>query len=344
MSTSIDYSGYWQDQRKSYGQALEYLKGRRKGTITSYITPWPKVNDAGVDGLEWQSTTIIAGRPGSGKTLIKDQIIREGFKLNKGAPIRVLEFSLDMVAKANKIREFCSVLGKSYQYVCSAGENNQLSKEDLQKLVDHSNAAMDIDKYPVDIIEKAPTVTTFGKIVEAYMKKHIQVVPDPNNPGKTMRMYTNTVITVDHSYLLKTEKGQGKTDMLYALGEMLTVLKKKYPIAFIVLSQLNKGTETYERNEDGKYGNYILEGDILGGDALLQNADLVIGINRPAMKYIQFYGPDRYIIDNENILVFHFLKTRMNDIRMSFFEAQFDKMEVAEADTPGQQEMTISTK
>lgn len=327
----VDFSNHWQSQKRAYEQALTYVNARKDGLITSYKTPWLKVNDAAVNGLEWQSLTLIGGRPGTGKTLVKDQIIREGFAMNKGQNIRVLEFQFEMVARASKVREFCAVLGKSYKYICSAYEKDKLSPEDFQKLLEHSEKAVDINKYPVDIVEKPCTVDVFTNIVESYMEKHAVTVG-----GK--KSYINTVITVDHSYLMKKAKGEhSKTDMLYNFGEALTSLKRRFPIAFIVLTQLGRGVETPERNENGKYGNYILETDILGGDALFQHADLCIGINRPAMKFIEQYGPDRYIIADDSVLVFHFLKTRTGDTRMSFFRAEFEKMRVVEMDTPGVQ-------
>ena len=109
-----------------------------------------------------------------------------------------------------------------------------------------------------------------------------------------------------------------------------------------MLTQLGRGTETPERNENGKYGNYILETDILGGDALFQHADLCIGVNRPAMKFIEYYGPERYIIADENTLVFHFLKTRTGDTRMSFFKAEFAKMSISEMPTPQTQQKRLT--
>ena len=75
-----------------------------------------------------------------------------------------------------------------------------------------------------------------------------------------------------------------------------------------------------------QYGNYILESDIFGSDAMLQHADTLIGINRPAKQKIRFYGPDRYIIEDERTLVLHFLKARNGDTRMSFFKAEFERM------------------
>ena len=66
----------WKSQREGFQQSLIYLKGRMEGLIKSIQTPWAKFNDATTDGLEWHSMIVIGGRPASGKTLIKDQIVR----------------------------------------------------------------------------------------------------------------------------------------------------------------------------------------------------------------------------------------------------------------------------
>jgi len=107
---------------------------------------------------------------------------------------------------------------------------------------------------------------------------------------------------------------------------------------FIALSQLNRNIDNPDRAIDGKYGNYILESDIFGSDAMLQHADMLIGINRPAKQKIKFYGPDRYIIENDRTLVLHFLKARNGDARMSFFKAKFEQMQIEEMKTPDQQQ------
>jgi hypothetical protein len=150
--------------------------------------------------------------------------------------------------------------------------------------------------------------------------------------GKVHREYTKTIITLDHSLLLKKAPFEkDKLDTLFALGEALTDLKRKYPIAFIVLSQLNRDIDRPERNEDGKYGNHILESDIYGADALLQHADTLIGVNRP-------------VIEDMSVLVFHFIKARNGDTRMSFMRAEFDKMRVSEMPTPATQERKLTVK
>jgi replicative DNA helicase len=323
----------WKSRREGYISALKFMKGRMEGKIHTYRTPWEKLNDAGVEGIEWNSLVVIGGRPGTGKTLIKDQIIREGFKLNRGQNIKVLEFTLEMVSEKARLREFTSVAKKSYRYLSNADkkEEGPLKVEDFEKCKAY---AIEASKYPVDEVETPPSIEQFEATISSYLETNA-VIEDG------VKIYGNTIVTLDHSILIK---GSNKQELLYQLGETCTKLKRKYPIIFIILSQLNRSVEAPERNEDGKYGNYILESDLFGADALLQHADLVIGINRPAMKFIKYYGPDRYIIEDDSVLVFHFIKCRNGDTRMSFFRAKYKTMEIEEMETPPRQSSTKKSK
>tara|TARA_R100001224_G_scaffold112109_2_gene93783 strand:- start:5350 stop:6297 length:948 start_codon:yes stop_codon:yes gene_type:complete len=309
----------WNGQYQSFNEALKYMLDRQSGKEKSIQTPWPKFNDAVTDGLEWNTLTVIGGRPGSGKTLIKDQIIRESFVLNPEENYRVLEFQFEMVGRTSALREFSSITGKTYKQLCSAG--HVLSKDTFDKCHMY---AKDRVKSPVDIISTPMTVNQMREQVDMYMNEH---------QGQ------KTIITLDHTILVKRAPYQNnRLDMLFELGEFFTQVKREYPCMFIALSQLNRNIDNPDRAVDGKYGNYVLESDIFGSDAMLQHADTLIGINRPAKQKIRFYGPDRYIIQDDKTLVLHFLKARNGDTRMSFFKAQFERMQIAEMDTPPQQE------
>lgn len=328
MSEEVVKAKQWMSQREGFQDSLKYMQGRMKGEIRSIKTPWPKFNDAGTDGIEWHTTTVIGGRPGSGKTLIKDQIIREAFTLNAGDDFRVLEFQFEMMARTSAIREYSSLLGASYKYLCSA-EGGKIKIEDLEKCYAYAKEKV---KYPIDIVEEACTVAQFVVTIKKYMEEHSTL---ENVNGVEERVYKKTIVTLDHTILMrKATYEKDKMETLYALGEALTALKRKYPIAFIVLSQLNRNMDAPERNEDGKYGNYILDSDFFGADAMLQHADIQIGLNRPAKQKIKFYGPDRFIIDDETVLVMHFLKCRNGNTRLSFFKTEFDKMRIIEMPTP----------
>lgn len=318
----------WISRKEGFRKAIKYMQGRATGKISSMLTPWDKFNDATVNGLEWHSLNVIGGRPGSFKTGLKDQIIREAFALNPTQKFRVLEFSFEMIMQTSCLRDFSSELGVTYKHLCSA-QNNKVTKDEILKCVDLAKTKSQL---PIDVIENSCTVNEMRDYIDLYMDTHAEEYEDEN--GDIKRRAPHTIITVDHSVLLKKQPYRDKLEMLYSFGEMLTEMKRKYPIIFIVLSQLNRGIESPERNEDGKYGNYILDSDIFGGDALLQHADLLVGLNRPAKQKIRFYGPDRYIIEDDTVLVMHFLKCRNGDNRMSFFRAEFDKMRVSEMETP----------
>ena len=60
----------WVGQYAAFNEALKYMYRRSTGEEKSIYTPWPKFNDATTDGLEWNTLTVIGGRPGSGKTLM----------------------------------------------------------------------------------------------------------------------------------------------------------------------------------------------------------------------------------------------------------------------------------
>ncbi len=330
--TLIPKRSRWKSQREGFLDSLNYLQGRMRGEIKSFKTPWIKFDDAGTNGLEWNSTIVMGARPGTGKTLFKDQLIREGFVKNAGEDFRVLDFELEMMARTSAIREYSAVLGRSYKYLCSADGN--LAQEDLTKCHEYAKERV---KYPIDIVENPCTINEFVEIVMDYMEEHSFM-----EQGK--KIYRKTLISIDHAYLFKKGPAEkDKFDMLYNLGEQLTFLKRRYPIIFIVLTQLNRSIDNPERNEDGKYANYILSSDIFGADALLQHADILVGMNMPGRQKIRYYGPERFIIDSDNIIAMHFLKCRNGDSRIGFFKAEFEKMRIIEIPVPAMQQRKMST-
>ena len=320
----------WKGQRDAYKKALEYLQGRRKGTIKSFITPHPKVNDAGVAGWEWHSTIAIGARPGVGKTAYKDQVIRRGFELNKGENMRVLEFQFEMFGQTQAIREFCTILEKPYKYVCSAESPEQkLSDEELKLLYEHSKLRVE---YPIDVVEKQETVPQMVQTIKKYMNHH-----------KVDGVFKKTIVTLDHTLLVKRMPGESFHNMLYALGEAITELKREYPIIFLILSQLNRDIEDPKRSENGSYRNYALTSDFFGADALLMHCDIMMAWTKPSRRNIKYYGPDMYLMESDT-LICHFLKVRNGDPRMSFFKFKGDTMEIVEINTPGRQSQKVSTK
>lgn len=320
----------WKSKHDSYIQGLKYVLGRAMKEITSLKCGSAKINDAGTDGFEWHTAICIAARPGGGKSVLKEQLIREFFELNPNEVFRVLDCDYEMVPMMTALREFSSVLGKSYKYICSAEEDalgGKMSKKDFERLKAHVDAKLAFRKemggLPIDVLEDPTTVKEWEETIIAYMKAHKK--PDGS--------YTHTVVTVDHARLF-LKGGLSEQGMLQELGEAIIRLKKRYPIIFIILNHLNRTVTEASRCEDGKIANYIVDSDILGSDALQQAMDIMIAIDRPANRRIKMYGPERYIIDDFDLLVFNFLKVRNGFPRVSFFKGIFEEMRIVEWHPP----------
>jgi replicative DNA helicase len=311
-------------ERDALRKAIIKIKARRQGDLKSLKSAWPKFNDAFCDGLEWRTITIVGARPGTGKTLFMEQLISDIIENNQDQEFRILKFQMEMVDETNGVRKLSLNTGADYNTLMSKG-GNPVDKAIFYKCVDYYEKSVERDF--INVVYDACTTDEMCATIHYEMEKH----------KKQDGTYTNMLVTIDHSALFRVGKGQkDKFEMLNALGEALTMMKKKYPVAFLVLSQLNRNIDNPDRSRDGEYGNYILDSDIYGSDALLQHADVVMGINKPSIRKIRQYGPERYIINDEDLLVFHFLKSRNGTTRMSFFKLDRDTMRIIEVDTPAQ--------
>lgn len=334
----------WTPRFEKYQTAIDYIANRREGKITSLKCALPKINDAATDGFEWHTAVCFAARPGGGKSVLKEQLIREFFEENPNEIFRVLDWDLEMLPLVTALREFSAVINKSYKYICSAEKDNfgnTIDTEELSAISEYVLRKKTVNGatngLPIDVIETACTVREWEKTIEEYMEAYSSTDKD----GK--KQYTKTVISLDHARLLIRES-QSEKEMLQDLGNSITRLKKKYPIIFLIFNHLNRNVTDPSRCEDGKIGNFLTDIDILGGDDLQQAMDILIAIDRPFNRRIKMYGPDRYKIDDPYILIYHFLKVRNGDVRMSFFRGEFDKMKIVEIPAPQTMVSSFSRK
>jgi replicative DNA helicase len=312
-------------ERQGLEKGLVKMKAKREGKIPALVTAWPKFNDAFCDGLEWRTITVVGARPGTGKTLFMEQVISDIIEKNKDQEFRILKFQMEMVDETSAIRKFSLKTGADYNTLMSK-DGKLVDKALFEKCVQyyHDTANSDI----INVIYDVCTVNEMCATIEYELDRY-------KKPDGT---YPNMLVTIDHSALFKTDKGQkDKFEMLGALGEALTYMKKNYPVAFVVLSQLNRNIDDTKRQIEASYGNYVLDSDIYGSDALLQHADVVIGINKPSIRRIRKYGPEKFLIEDPDTLVFHFLKSRNGLTRISFFRLDRTTMRIVEMPTPARE-------
>lgn len=312
----------WESKKKGYIQAVEQIIKRRNNPdyIPNLRTPWERINDGTLGGLTWNTLNIFAGRPGSGKTLIKDQILRYA---NDHLPnVRVLEFQLEMSGEQHALRDISSYMGISIQRLLSykvKNESEKLTDEDILKI---KNRIEYVANRPWNLVTTSGTVSQIRHIIKEYRKKY---------PKEKL------LIAIDHSDLVQNDNRQSKLDKAYALCEMITQMNTDASMGdllFIVLAQMNRGIEETSRMEPGKVGNYPTANDIFGADAFQQHAHFVVCINRPRQSHIDVYGPKKIPIPvetpEEATVVWHVVKNRTGQTGMIFMKAMWHQMEMYE--------------
>lgn len=307
--------------RKSYVNVLEkgykYINKRRNGEIKSLLTPWPSLNDAGINGLEWGSMLTIGARPGAGKTMIVSQILREARRLNPNQKFNILEFQFEMGDEQYAARQFAGEMAQDYGVILST--KKQLDEFTLKNINKYIEDCKEMESHGLarEVISESLTHTDMQEAIEeAY-------VDGGSNP---------MIVTIDHSWLIKKRLDEKeKIATLYNTTEMLMKLKNKIPIIVIMITQLNRSIDEASRKTPGTIANYPTSGDIFGGDALMQGSDMVIALSRPYKADVKVYGPYAYQVESEDVFM-HLLKIRNgnDDNKMIFLKMDGQRQQMVE--------------
>lgn len=277
-------------------ETLQYIKDRREGNIKSLRTGYKKLDKSMIDGLEWQSTITIGGRPSVGKSAFSDCIIEGCFANNldeNGMPtFELLDFNWELSAKVMLLRRLSAAMKETYKHIISA-DNNILSTEELDKI--EAILREKYEKLPVTFCEEPLTAKEFADTVKRFCE---------SRKGK------NVLVRVDHTLLTRQSASESsQVQMLLNLLTEANVLKKQYPIIFMFLTQINREIE--ERQEDGTDRAFPRQGDVYGGDASAMFSETILLLNKPSKYGISYYGNRQNgVIVEPNDIFAHMVKNR----------------------------------
>ena len=259
-------------------------------------------------------------------TLIADLITVNAPHLNPDQEFMICKLQFEMLGRNTAIRELSGALGKSIKYLNSADEDlGELTATDLSFVKKYS----DMSKSRNEFILDAPTT---AKGISKKLREFYKHFKKP------------FIVTLDHSMLVdKAADEKDKVEMLQNLGKELTAVKRDLPCIIIILSQLNRTLDNPERQEKPSQSNYPNDGDLFGGDALFQHADIMCLVNKPSKYGLEYYGGEMFEVTDKNLLAFHFTKVRSGNTRISFFLGEFERMQISEMAPPPRKPKTPAT-
>lgn len=263
-------------------ETKSYIDGRKKGTIKSLKVSSSKINEAIMDGFDWNRIITIAGLSGSGKSTISRQWVKEMIELNE-EKFEILSFQFEMLGIDEVARDLAGSARCNIKEIYSAG--NALTDEKQAKL----NELLDsFSTYPISVVDTAGTVSDIRDTILYYIHE--------NN---LIEKNTGLVVTIDHTLLVKPNEHEDEKIVVDNLMKTLVELKKVISsiggkVLFFVLSQLNRNIETNERIINSKL-HYPNKNDIFGASSVYYSSDYVIIIHRPAIieGIGNWYGPPK---------------------------------------------------
>jgi replicative DNA helicase len=281
-------------------ETLQYIVDRKEGKIKSLRTGYKKLDKSMIDGIEWNSTLTIGGRPSVGKSAYSDCLVEGCFANNLGEDgfpdFEVLDFNWELSARVMLLRRLSAAMKKTYKSIISA-DGTELGDDDLQEIMDILT-----ERYghlPVTFCEEPLTVREFVDTVRRF------------RDGVVKRGKKGLLVRVDHTLLTRQAASEGSQVqmLLNLLMESNSVKKEEFPIIFMFLTQINREIE--ERQEDGTDRAFPRQGDVYGGDASAMFSETILLLNKPSKYGINFYGNrGTGMVIEPNDLFAHMVKNR----------------------------------
>jgi replicative DNA helicase len=305
--------------------SLNYIQGRRDGSIKSLSTSLKKLDNALLAGIEWNKIFTIGGMSGSGKSMLCEQLKRDIVEYNS-EPVKILSFEFEMPSYEQVTRNLSGHLSIPVRDLYSA--EKALDDDTFYKVV---NIGKSLTKYPIYYVDDVGSVEEVINTILAFVKDNEDVAKGE----------TGLVVTIDHVLLTKGGQGQTEREIIASLYRALIGLKKRLiseglRVLFIPLSQLNREIESIERKANPDY-HYPNRNDLFGSNDIFMGSDYVLVIHKPQILNLATYGNKGLPIVNSRtnnaLIYFHLLKHRSGEPKILIMEDNFKYSRIVEYDS-----------
>jgi replicative DNA helicase len=301
-------------------RAIEYIKKRQSGEITSLKTSFEKFNKAILNGVDWNRILTIGGLSGGGKSTFLEQLRNDFYALND-EKFYTLSFEFEMVMQDILAKSASSAIDKSVKEIYSAFE--PLSDADFLKVERHIKESVSERKFYVD------TTGTVSQIVNTILE--FVALKNLSETGEGI------VVCIDHVLLTKSKLGEAEKAVIDNLMQSLVELKKHFATVgvrslFLILSQLNRNLEDADRIATPSL-HYPNRNDIFAASSVFYCSDYVIVLHRPATLtgIGKGYGPPKEKFKNGlpirgesgDMVYLHILKERFGKTGIIALEENF---------------------
>ena len=228
-------------------EAAIYMADLKNGNkeIEGIHTPYKKLNYI-LGGLQKGEVTVIAARPGIGKSAIINEILLHAAKANN----KVALFNLEMAKKQIALRMYANLLNKSI-YDLTNGNYNATDVITTNEKLKEFEIYIDINSYTIEKIARACKVQKKRRGLDLLCVDYLQLVTS-------------------------TEKSESRRVEVDNISRQIKLLAVDLDIPVVELCQLNRGTELSDREP-------VLS-DLRESGSIEQDASQVIFLHREKGK------------------------------------------------------------
>ena len=273
-------------------KADEFLQTSMRGEHKVMATRWGRMNRMLLGGFHFGQMYLIAGASGHGKSYFLNMIQRDCMNKAINNPkfsFKILHFGFEMSAEVEFLRRIASLTKVPYRKLIAS--DDPLTQEEYDKVSTYYSLMED---EPIYYFETPGTRYE----IEATIKKFHERFPDDQ-----------LIVTLDHSLLVVSERGEDEIKTLSELAKIFITLKKQFGLLTIILGQLNDKIEGERRRDPTNPSlHYPTKTDIHGSKQLYHAVDVCLVIHQPSLLNLEYYGKNN--IPTKDLIAIHQLKQR----------------------------------